>query len=564
MIYFRKLKFKNFLSYGNNYTEYIFKKGITRITGLNGAGKSSLIIDPLFFALYGKSYRKINLNQLINSINKKNLEVILEFQIDNINYEIRRGLSPNFFEIYKNGSIINISSHKKNYQEILENEILHLNEDLFHQSIVKSLSKEMSFLSFPKNKKREIIELLFGIEIFSYIKHIILEKISTINKEMDILKETNKNNVLIIEREKKKIKDMIEYNKKIEEENRKLHENNIFKINELKSENEKRLEYLKKIDKYRKKYQLEKEKLTEKTNLIKHLEKELYQLEGLINSYEEKINLFNTYCMNCSNIENIKKSLNIDNIKSQINSLKFEYDNVMKEIELINENIDKYYSIIIKENNLKKLIEKDNELIKHFSEMKYKDLLPIDTSTYDEYIKIYKNTENEYNKLNMVLNDLQILKKIFSDDGLKIYIIEKYLPVINKILNTYLQYFQSHVLFEFDNELNLVIKSKFKENFSYYNFSEGQKRRIDLSIMFTFLEFIKYKNKKSSSNLLILDEINTGLDIQGENTLYDVLYELVEKNNLEIIVISQTPNIDPDKFTRIINVSTNKNFSYIN
>ena len=565
MIYLENLKFKNFLSYSNTLTEYKFNQGITRLNGLNGQGKS-VLLDVINYAFFGKPYRKVKINQLINSINNKDLYVELVFRDEKDNsYKIVRGIKPNIFEIYKNDVIIPVLSHNKSYQQMLEEDIIYIDENIFNQIVAKSLTKNISFLSLSKYDKRKIIESILNIEIFSYMKiHCKNIQNDIIDKNKSITSDIN-NYKLLISQELSNIENLRNIQKQIEQNRKKQDDEIDSEIENIKKINEQIEIGFQKINEYK----ILKEELTKNKELIdkelKTIKKEYKELEITIKVSEERLSIFKEKCLGCVKLNDIEKHENIQENKDMLDSLVKKYEELTNKNKVFVETEIKYDKILNNESKLQYQKEKNQQdLIKLQSKKNHNNednVIFIDESNLKKYKEILSNREKESNQIQKIKSHYEIVYNLLNDDGIKTFVINKYLPYINKLLNTYLLKFSADILFYFDSEFNEIVASKNKENFSYYSFSEGQKRRIDLAILFTFMEFCKIKNKKSQMNILILDEVTAGLDSVGENALYDILREMVAKDKIEVITITHSAVIDSDKVDRAFRIVQEKGFS---
>lgn len=558
MIRLERIKFKNLLSFGNNYTEYKIERGITRIKGKNGSGKSS-IIEAIYFGLFGRPYRNINLNQLINSINKSNLEVIIEFKKNNDNYRIERGLKPNFLRIYRNNELVPILSKSRSYQDVLETQILGITPLEFCQAYLKSMN-DVSFMSLSKNEKRKILEKIFEIEIFSFMQNEIKSKINELEAKNEILLNNFQNTQLLIENEIETQKKFEDFRKNLEQKKKEI----IEEIDRLKEENKQNEIALKKIEKYKDRKKKIEDSIKDIKNKIKGLDDEKIEIKSKINIIENKINLLKESCGDCQKIFEIEINENLEEKKKNLEKI-LEYEKKLKDdLEKLKEEKDKIEKIIIYEKTVIKNIANNNEKIsklkREFNE--FTEEINQDKERINEYKKIRDELKKEIEENKIELEYLKQLKFLTSDE-IKSFIIKKYLPILNKILNTYLQKLQLGISFYFDKDFNEIIYSKNKENFSYFSFSEGQKKRIDLAIFFTLLDFYNLKKKKSNFNILILDEVSAGLDMFGENILYDLLRDIAIKEDKEIITISHSEAIDVDKIDRIYEVKLDKYFSTI-
>jgi len=573
MIKFHRTEFRNFLSYGNTPTTWEFEPGtITRIAGENGAGKSSCVVDVLYFGLFGRTYRKQKLDQIVNWINKKNLEVTIWFSVSEKEYRIERGLKPSFLRVYElegeEWELVPVSSSSKDYQKIIEEDILHMNESVFNQTVIKSMTKNLSFMNLSKKEKRDVIDSILGIEVFGHMNYITKHKIYDLKHEIDLLLEQINSNKSLIFAEQSNLESLKLIKEKMEKESANKVadlevelEENVAKYKEFVAASEKIKQYQEKEDR------LENElaDLRSKSSGKKKAKKEI---ETDIMFAQRKIQMFEETCPTCPKIKEMKTDDKLVEQKSHLEMLDSEIDSLTTEIEEVKQQLRKTQKLLVNEtfvNNslasLKTTISKIRSDIKKTQEEK--EVIVIDETNLNKLIKQRTSLEKKYDKMSKTRRHLNVMKQLLSDDGIKTFIIKKYLPHINKLLNTYLQKFNTNILFYFDTEFNDIIGSRYKENSNYNCFSEGQKRRIDLSVLFTFIDFSQIKNRKSNSNLLVLDEITTGVDQFGENILFDILKQVSQKENKEIVTISHSGNIDPEKIDRLFEVTTENGFSKI-
>ncbi len=565
MITLQKVRFKNFLSYGNKFTEYNFTRGITRITGLNGHGKS-VIVDVINYSLFGKPFRKSTLPNLVNTTNKRKLVTEIYFECDSKNYKIVRGIKPNRFEIYcgPENELLNQDSHKKDYQKYLEDEVFKFNESIFHQTVIKSLTKYESFLTLPKNKKRHIIEELFEITVISEMFEINKFKKTDLESRLYDLKINLNHKNEMIEQELSNIEKLKTIQKQLKEES----EEEKIKINETISSLEfvidELLTGLKLIKKYENANKIAVKEYDLLLNNLNNLNRKKSDIETKLRVFKEKIVWLKTQCPVCLRVDEIElddKDANIDK-KESIN-LDEQIIKLNKKIVKLNKKIEDNKTIINKKtlfnqkinNNRKQIVELNGKI------KKIKKDFEVDESKYESLIhefkyidKKCKNTENDLKYVDVIYNLLQ-------DEGIKAYIIKKYLPLLNKLLNTYLQKFALDFELEFTYNFDVDIKNKFKNNLTYENFSQGEKKRVDASVMFCFLEFCKLKYNTAKINLLAFDEFTVGLDPEGESTFYEILKDISKRDEVEIITVSHSSLIDPDKIDNIYSAEVRSGFS---
>jgi len=564
MIIFKSIKYKNFLSSGNYFTEIpLDKHKSTLIVGHNGAGKST-ILDAISFALFGKPHRKISKSQLVNSINQKQAVVEVEFTIGKSQFKIVRGIRPNIFEIWKDGSMINQSSHSLEYQKILEQNILKLNHKSFHQVVVLGSSSFIPFMQLNAGHRRNVIEDLLDINIFSKM-NIILRERNSILKE-NINKINNDTNIVKskIEQQTKYIRDIAA----VTQENRSKYEQQIKKaqekINILQNQNSelsKELESNTASDEL-KKLQTEKNKIISDIATIKQEMKTIAKRGMFLEKNDE--------CPTCEQpIQNKDKLISetkseayqvqtslstVENsgasIDAKISSLEDVIASIRKKTDTINVNNREIVSLNQSNQDLQKYLE--SEVAADLTGAK-KDLEKMNSdkeSLFEEKLRL--NEQFGYNG---------VIAEMLRDTGIKTKIIKQYLPVINKLVNQYLQTLDFFVHFNLDENFNETIRSRHRDDFTYDSFSEGEKQRIDLSLLFTWRQIAKMKNSVAT-NLLVLDEtFDSSLDHDGIENLLKILYTLDEGSNT--FIISHKGDILDGKFESKIEFVKDRNFSKI-
>lgn len=567
MVKFKKLKFKNFLSYGNQFTEIeLDRHRSTLIIGHNGAGKSTML-DAISFALFNLPHRSVNKGKLVNSINKKDCVVEVEFEVGSHEFKIVRGLKPHRFEIWQNGKMINQSSSIRDYQKYLEQNILKLNHKSFHQIVVLGSSSFIPFMQLRTKDRREVIEDLLDISIFSKMNNLLREKVSLNNEsvrdiEMEILRIEDK-----IDLQKKYIQDISLIN---DEQRDSL-------ISQIETTEESITKLTAKNDEINE--QIEGKLLPLNTERDK-LNKKREQLIGFESQFKQKITTLvketkfyenNESCPTCS--QEISKSIKDDKLKQNIDKAKelsTAMDEVKKELEKVNNEIN---DIVDEIENIKSLTSEINannrEISSHQHNIKVwnKQLASIDKQNDI----VAANTE--LNKLNDDLityidkkGELQdiasynkVAQELLKDSGIKTKIVKEYIPVINQLVNQYLQILDFFVSFNLNENFEETIKSRHRDDFVYASFSEGEKQRIDLSLMFTWRQISKMKNS-TSTNLLILDEtFDSSLDEGGIENLFKILETIDEDTNT--FIISHKGDILEDKFPNKIEFYKDKNFS---
>jgi len=569
MIEFKTLRWMNLLSTGNAFTEVnLNTHKSTLIVGQNGAGKST-ILDALSFVLYGKPFRKINKPQLINTINGKNCMVEVEFDVGKKKYRVIRGIKPNIFEIYHNGEMINQSADVKDYQEMLEKTILKLNHKSFNQIVILGSASFVPFMQLPAAHRREIIEDLLDIQIFSVMNSLLKDKIATnrstitdnkyklemVIDKIDIHKrhldaQKVDNTQLIADKQSKIAKltnDVIAIKKNVEAFN-------------------------KEIDELRTKL-INKDKLSTKQSKLQTLQR---QISERVKKTTKEIDFFtdNDTCPTCNQdiSQEFKDNMIGDRTKQQtqlvdgLNKLQEELGIVvesMQEFAEINDSIvELNKNVAVSNNNAKFSNEAIQELQIEVTALQEKTM-NIENNSAE--IKTLLEDQKALGLAKIELDDeksvYDVASVLLKDSGIKTKIIKQYIPVINKLINKYLASMDFFVNFELDENFEEKIKSRFRDEFSYASFSEGEKARLDLALLFTWRSIAKLRNS-ASTNLLILDEVFDGsLDNTGNDELLGILQALTQGNN--VFVISHKTDAYLDKFEKVIKFEKHKNFSRI-
>jgi len=569
LITFKKLRYKNILSTGNAFTEIDFTRNkTTLVIGENGAGKSTML-DALSFVLYGKPFRKINKPQLLNSVNQKGLLIEIDFTVGKKEYLIRRGIKPNVFEIHQNGNMINQTASIRDYQDFLEKNVLKMNHKSFSQVVVLGSSTFVPFMQLTAAQRREVIEDLLDLQIFSTMNNLLKEKI-----------QTSKNDVREIQYQI----DLIE--EKIEIENKHL-KSLVSDVQEtIRQKNTRLLEYKTKIDE-------ENILLTKFTNEIKTLERGIRDKNKTENKQEEirsvaqrlqdkvkKINkdieFFEHYdnCPTCK--QDISKHFKDEMLTEKRDSL-FKTENGISDLKKTSDELQKRLNDIIevtlKISELNEQISKHNgqiHLNNQFVSELNKEIVNLtekmnevrgDKSVVDQLRKDQKGYQKRKTELNEEQSLYRVGSEMLKDSGIKSRIIKQYIPVMNKLINHYLQLLGFFVQFELDENFNEKIKSRFRDEFSYESFSEGEKMRIDLSLLFTWRTIAKLRNSVST-NLLIMDEVfDSSLDGNGTEEFLKILEGLTADTNT--FIISHKGDMMIDKFRSIIRFEKHQNFSRI-
>ena len=567
MIIFENIKWKNFLSTGNVYTKInLSKNKNTLIIGENGAGKST-ILDALTFALYNKPFRKINKGQLVNSINNKNAVVELEFSLYKNKYKIVRGIKPNIFEVYKNNDLINQNADSKDYQEYLEKHILKIGYKSFCQVVVLGSATFLPFMQLPAAQRREIVETLLDLQIFTTMNSVLKDKVQK-NKEDFIRTEEQKRNV------EEKIIIIKKYIEKIEQESKESVENKEKEIEKIDEIIASKKEELKKVEKeYHELSQdisNDKKITNENTNLLLLREK----INSKIDMVSEEIKFLETNddCPTCK--QRIEESFKLESIDDKNDKLKEYKDGLFILKEKIYNNEKEMQSLNESKEKLSKVKDRFRDIsfdlslterMKKSIEAEIKSIKKKESTISNEEIK---DSEEELVKINDIYNELVKKKDLYSassvllkDNGIKSRIIKKYIPIINKLINKYLSDLNFFVKFELDEEFNEVIKSRHRDEFSYSSFSEGERMKINLSILFTWRMISQLRNS-INTNLLIMDEVfDSSLDSEATEDFMKLLNEFGDKTN--VFIISHKTEQLNEKFDNIIRFKKQKNFSKI-
>jgi len=568
MILFEKIRWKNFLSTGNQFTEMIFNENqTTLIIGNNGSGKST-VLDALTFSLFGKPFRKINKPLLVNSVNEKECRVEVEFSVGSINWKVVRGIKPNVFEIWRNDSLLDQSAAALDQQKWLEQNVLKMNYKSFTQIVILGSSTFVPFMQLSASNRREVIEDLLDIKIFSSMSGIIKEKI-----------RQTKDDIKVLQLKKESLTDKVQMQKNfIEElesraaEDIKSKESNIMSLldeeNKFMNDNIKIIEELDDFNKALKSYTGATEKLRKLGNLKGKISNKVSTI-----TKEHKFFTENTVCPTCDQaIEETFRINRINDAQTKAKELQSGYkelEEAIKEEEererqftTLSQEISKLNNDISQNNarisgcqrqirNLESEVQKltdqlANRNTEHEKLETFKDNLK---TTYDELVS-KKDTISYYD----------FSYSLLKDGGVKSKIIKKYLPLINQQVNRYLQMMDFYINFTLDEEFNETVQSPIHENFSYSSFSEGEKMRIDLALLFTWREVARMKNSVNT-NLLIMDEVfDSSLDGFGTEEFMKIIRFVIKDAN--IFIISHKESLY-DKFLHVTKFEKVKGFSRI-
>ena len=568
MIVFEKIRWKNFLSTGNVFSEIDLETARTNlIVGSNGAGKST-ILDALTFSLFARPFRKISKSMLVNSINEKDCVAEIEFRIGKIEYKVIRGMKPSKFEIYCNGQAWNQDSSQLEQQKNFEANVLKMNYKSFTQIVVLGSSTFVPFMKLPGGQRREIIEDILDIQVFSTMNVLLKDKMRGNNEE---LRDIDYQLDLLKDRIELQKQHMFSLEKKTQEEiDRKKEKINEYKNTELQGAEEVTIltEQICKLNKEMQEYSKSSEKLSKlNTYLIK--------LTHKMNTCKKENKFFesNYVCPTCTQeLSEEFRNEKLKEGKTKVDEMNIGFEDLQKAIGDEQKRFDKFTELSTEVNNINTTISQTNFqllTIRKQVESIQDEIKELEGSTPDkkaEYDKLQSLVSNkkEYSKQHADLKkDRDVLTtagQLLKDNGIKTRIIKTYLPTMNKLINDFLQRMEFYVNFTLDENFDEIIKSRYRDVFSYDSFSEGEKARIDIALLLTWRSIAKLKNSVDT-NLLILDEIFDGsLDQSGTSDLGWILRNFDE--NTKVFVISHKQGLD-DKFDRTITVNKDKNYSTI-
>ena len=568
MIKFRNVRWKNFLSTGDKFLEVqLDRSPSTLIVGQNGSGKSTLL-DALSFGLFGKAHRDINKLQMVNTINGKGTVVEVEFDIGPHSFKVVRGIKPNKFEIWQNGNMINQASMARDYQKFLEQNILKLNHKSFHQIVVLGSSSFIPFMQLPAYIRREVIEDLLDIQVFSKMNQILKERNGKLREEIN---DTNYRLELLKEKvslQRKYIRDITEINDGQIKEKRK-------EINNLQSEIQSLQEECKEATDYIGKVQDEldanlKKQHDKRQALLQYQAQFQQQIRSVVKDakfYED-----NDSCPTCSqDISESVRSGKLEAAQAKAAELNKAMDDVSTESTSVEQDIERLNAIADEVRQRSSLVSSNNSSIARMQGQIRNienDISSLNGKGGDlgkansELAQVIEERDNvSEQKLHLIdertYNDAAA--EMLKDTGIKTKIIKEYLPVMNKLVNNYLQVLDFFVSFHLDENFNEVIKSRHRDSFNYASFSEGEKQRIDLALLFTWRQIARMKNS-TSTNLLVLDEtFDSSLDHDGVDNLMKILGTLEDDSN--VFVISHKGDLLDGKFRSKIEFAKEHNFS---
>jgi DNA repair exonuclease SbcCD ATPase subunit len=568
MIIFNSIRWKNFLSTGNNFTELRLNGSpSTLIQGTNGAGKSTLL-DAICFGLFNKPFRKINKPQLINTINEKDCVVEIEFTIGKIEWKVSRSIKPNKFEIYRDGKLLDQDAATSDQQKWLEQNVLKMNFKSFTQVVILGSSTFVPFMQLTPAHRRDVIEDILDIQIFSTMNILLKDRLRQVQEQ-----QRECGYELKSAEEKVKMQEEYIRNSQISNEGEiALKNENIFKVRKEILDLEKQISMLEAEN-------LDIDANTTEMDTIQRQLNKLHELQFKIShnksDAEKNLDFFhdNDTCPTCT--QTIEKSFK-DRKISDLQGKTLQYIDALAKMKEQLEDLDREFTLLQERRDIKKsngakimhlnnLIRMSEKSIVHLTEEINRLSDSPDIAKMQGKLEVYQEEfaqiEQRCTSVSIQKTEYEVIGNLLKDSGIKARVIKKYIPVINKLINKYLTSMDFYVNFTLDEEFDEIIKSRYRDEFSYASFSEGEKQKIDLALLFTWREIARMKSSVST-NLLILDEVfDSSLDASGTEELLKILKNLDSSTNT--FVISHKGEILVDKFHKNIRFDKISDFSKI-
>tara|TARA_Y100001951_G_scaffold28966_2_gene22685 strand:- start:2724 stop:4427 length:1704 start_codon:yes stop_codon:yes gene_type:complete len=564
MIRLKNVRWKNFLATGNRFIEVeLDQEPMMLVVGKNGAGKSTLI-DAITFSLFGKPFKKINKGQLINSVNEREMVTEIEFSVGTAGWKVRRGIKPALFEIYLNGNLVNQDAKSLDYQKYLEDKVLKLNFKSFTQIVVLGSASFVPFMQLTAHDRRVIIEDILDIGIFSIMRSLLKDRLMTLKEELNDLEYEIK---LLQE----KIVLQEKYIEEMKAESAQKQKTDLAKI----KETEKLVEKLNnEIEEHQERIMALMKSISDQDKVtIKNQELDKYRSQ--IKKNLKKLGKDKKFFENNENCPTCKREIEKDFKESKLKDVVINIDSMSSGLDKLETEIEKIHKRIGEISELNQKIQKEElEISRKNSNVQAHNSFITKLSSDIEEMQKVKNQTKTIHILNKELDDSKstrfkyieqrhyydILSSILNDTGIKTRIIRKYLPVINNHVNNYLKDMDFFVNFQLDENFQETIKSRHRDDFSYYSFSEGEKKRIDIALLLTWRDIASMRNSVNV-NLLILDEIfDASLDQAGMDDLMK-LFNILKNTNL--FIISHKLDVLDDKFPKRILVEKVKNFTQL-
>ena len=567
MIIFKTVRWKNFLSTGNTFIEIpLDKDSTTLIIGENGAGKST-ILDALCFGLFGKPFRNINKPQLLNTVNSSSCLVEVEFDVGKKKVKVIRGIKPNVFEIYVNGKMYNQDANVRDYQKYLEQQILKLNYQSFTQVVILGSSTFVPFMQLKARHRREVVEEILDIQIFSLMNMLLKQKLKSIDEEM-----RNVNYEFELTSEKISLQE--NYIEDLEANKNKILEEKISQSFEMDNKLFIKKETIRNLEERNGELAKEISDISKTQNRFEKLKGIQATLKEKHRAHTKLIDFFenNTDCPTCQqHIDETFKNNMIDNKKDAASKVSFGMQELVDELATTEKTLAYCNDVISRIQETTVEIAKENSSIVELEKYNTK------IKTEIEHLQTDNVEKEDHEKLKSLKKELALIDKqksklredktyseaarnMLTDTGIKTKIIKQYLPIMNKLINTYLTSMEFYVNFTLNENFEESIKSRYRDDFTYASFSEGEKMRIDLALLFTWRAVAKMKNS-TNTNLLILDEIfDSSLDNTGTDEFLKILNTLGNEN---VFVISHKQDALADKFRNTIKFEKVKNFSHV-